>query len=145
MGDEGKEDVVVSDPIRPQVRIGRARLRVTDLRRATVFYRDDVLGLEVTMYGPDVRGVEAAFLAAGGYHHHHIGLNTPGTAPAGRRLPRAAPACSIQPSICPDRRELAKAAERVLDHGHAFTGGQRTPAGEAVYLDDPDGNGLELY
>ncbi len=47
--------------------------------------------------------------------------------------------------LYPDRRELAKAVKRVLDHGHAFTGSQQTPAGEAVYLDDPDGNGLELY
>ena len=47
--------------------------------------------------------------------------------------------------LYPDRRELAKAVKLVLDHGHAFTGRQHTPAGEAVYLDDPDGNGLELY
>src|SRR4028118_239970 len=67
---DGKEDVVVSEPIHPEVRIGHAHLKVADLDRATAFYRD-VLGFEVMME----MGAEAAFLSAGG-DHHQIGLNT---------------------------------------------------------------------
>ena len=82
----GKEDVL-GEPIHQEVRIGHAHLKVADLDRATAFYHD-VLGFEIMDMG-----TEAAFLSAGGYHHH-IGL-TPGTAPAGRRLPLATPVCSM--------------------------------------------------
>ena len=139
-GNKGKEDVV-SEPIHPQVRVAHAHLRVADLRRATDYYHD-VLGFEVTMYGPDEWDVEAAFLSVGGYHH--IGLNTWRSA-GGTPPPEGHTGFYHFAVPYPDRRELAEAVERVLDHGHAFTGGRRTPAGEAVYLDDPDGNGPEPY
>jgi catechol 2,3-dioxygenase len=128
----------VSEPIHPKVRIGHAHLRVADLERATAFYRD-VLGFEVMMN----MGAEAAFLSAGGYHHH-IGLNTWHSA-GGTPPPPGHTGLFHVAILYPDRRELAKAVKRVLDHGHDFTFAHQTPAGEAVYLDDPDGNGLELY
>lgn len=132
----------MSEPVHPEVRIGHAHLKVADLRRATDFYHD-VLGFEVTMYGPDELGVEMAFLSAGGYHHH-IGLNTFHS--AGGTVPSPGHTGLYHIAIVyPDRRELAKAVKRVMDHGHAFTGGQDDGMTEAVYLDDPDGNGLELY
>jgi catechol 2,3-dioxygenase len=137
VGNENEEDVV-GEPIHPEVRIGHAHLKVADLDRATAFYRD-VLGFEVTMN----MGAEAAFLSAGGYHHH-IGLNTWHSA-GGTPPPEGHTGPFHIAILYPDRRELAKAVKRVLDHGHTCTGGQQTPAGEAVYLDDPDGNGLELY
>ena len=128
----------MSEPIHPEARIGHAHLKVADLDRATAFYRD-VLGFEVMME----MGAEAAFMSAGGYHHH-IGLNTWHSA-GGTPPPPGHTGLFHIAILYPDRRELAKAVKRVLDHGRTFTGGQQTPAGEAVYLDDPDGNGLELY
>jgi catechol 2,3-dioxygenase len=127
----------MSEPIHPEVRIGHAHLRVADLERATAFYRD-VLGFEVMDMG-----AEAAFLSAGGYHHH-IGLNTWHSA-GGTPPPPGHTGLFHIAILYPDRRELAKAVKRVLDHGHDFTFAHQTPAGEAVYLNDPDGNGLELY
>ena len=88
-------------------------------------------------------GGDAAFLSAGSYHHH-IGLNTWHSA-GGTPPPPGHTGLFHIAILYPNRRELAKAVKRVLDHGHAFTFAQETPAGEAVYLDDPDDNGLELY
>ncbi len=127
----------MSEPIHPEVGIGHAHLRVADLERATAFYRD-VLGFEVMDMG-----AEAAFLSAGGYHHH-IGLNTWHSA-GGTPPPPGHTGLFHIAILYPDRRELAKAVKRVLDQGHDFTFAHKTPAGEAVYLNDPDGNGLELY
>ena len=132
----------MSEPVHPEVRIGHVHLRVADLRRATDFYQD-VLGFEITMYGPDEVGVDAAWLSAGGYHHfvtlitfHSAGGTPP---PAGHTgLYHFA-------ILYPNRRELAKAVKRVLDHGHALSGTQDSGASESVFLDDPDGNGIELY
>ncbi len=70
------------DPVHPEVRIGHVHLQVADLRRATDFYQD-VLGFEITMYGPDEVGVDAAWLSAGGYHHY-VALNTFHSANDGR-------------------------------------------------------------
>jgi catechol 2,3-dioxygenase len=131
----------VSEPIHPRTRLGHVHLRVADLRRATDFYRD-VLGFDVTMYGPDDIGVEMAFLSAGDYHHH-IGLNTFQSA-GGTPSPPGHTGLYHFAILYLDRRELAKAVKRVLDHGYAFTGGEDDGIGERVYLDDPDGNGLEL-
>jgi catechol 2,3-dioxygenase len=110
----------VSEPIHPEVRIGHAHLRVADLKRATDFYRD-VLGFEVMHYGTD-----AAFLSAGGYHHH-IGLNTWDSA-GGTPPPPGHTGLFHIAILYPNRRELAKAVKRVLDHGHAFTYAHKTPA-----------------
>jgi len=124
--------------IHPQARIGHIHLTVADLDRALAFYRD-VLGFEVTTtYGRD-----AVFLSAGGYHHH-IGLNTW----AGRGAPRPASGTTGLyhfAILYPDRAALAAAVRRVRDHGAALEGAADHEVSEAVYLRDPDGNGVELY
>lgn len=124
--------------IDPQTRIGHVHLTVSDLDRALRFYRD-VLGFEVTSrYGRD-----AVFLSAGGYHHH-IGLNTW----AGRGAPpppRGTTGLYHFAVLYPDRRALAVALRRVLDAGVALEGAADHGVSEAVYLRDPDGNGVELY
>jgi catechol 2,3-dioxygenase len=124
--------------IHPQARIGHVHLTVSDLDRALAFYRD-ALGFEVTAtYGRD-----AVFLSAGGYHHH-IGLNTW----AGRGAPRPAPGTTGLyhfAILYPDRAALAAAVHRVLEHGVALEGAADHGVSEAVYLRDPDGNGVELY
>jgi catechol 2,3-dioxygenase len=132
----------VRESIHPETRIGHAHLRVSDLRRATDFYHD-VLGFDIVMYGPDTIGVEMAFLSAGGYHHL-IGLNTFQSA-GGTRPSQGHTGLYHVAILYPDRVELAKAVKRVLDYGYTFTGGEEDGFGERVYLDDPDGNGLELY
>jgi len=120
-----------------RTRIGHVHLTVSDLDRALVFYRD-VLGFEVTSrYGRD-----AVFLAAGGYHHH-LGLNTW----AGRGAPPpAAGSTGLYhfAILYPDRAALARAVRRVLDHGVSLEGAADHGVSEAIYLRDPDGNGLEL-
>ena len=124
--------------IDPRTRIGHVHLTVSDLDRALAFYRD-VLGFDVTArYGPD-----AVFLAAGDYHHH-IGLNTW----AGRGAPQPAPGTTGLyhfAILFPDRPALAAAVRRVLDHGTALDGASDHGVSEAIYLRDPDGNGIELY
>src|SRR5216117_2444026 len=118
--------------------IGHVHLTVSDLDRALAFYRD-VLGFEVTSrYGRD-----AVFLSAGSYHHH-IGLNTW----AGRGAPRPAPGTTGLyhfAILYPDRAALAAAVRRVLGAGVALEGASDHGVSEAVYLRDPDGNGVELY
>ena len=124
--------------IDPRTRIGHVHLTVSDLERAVAFYRD-VLGFDVTTaYGRD-----AVFLSAGGYHHH-VGLNTW----AGRGAPAPAPGTTGLyhfAILFPDRPSLARAVRRVLDHGVALEGAADHGVSEAIYLRDPDGNGVELY
>jgi catechol 2,3-dioxygenase len=124
--------------VHPETRIGHVHLKVSDLDRAIGFY-SGVLGFEVMQH----YGREAAFLSAGGYHHH-IGLNTwesKGTGPA----PRRAPGLYHMAFLYPDRRELADALYRVIKAGVPITGAADHGVSEAIYLDDPDGNGVELY
>jgi catechol 2,3-dioxygenase len=122
----------------PATRIGHVHLTVADLDRALRFYRD-VLGFTVTAtYGRD-----AVFLSAGGYHHH-IGLNTW----AGRDARPPAPGSTGLyhfAILYPDRQALAAALRRVLDAGVPVSGAADHGVSEAVYLRDPDGNGIELY
>ena len=132
----------MSEPVHPEVRIGHVHLRVADLRRATDFYQD-VLGFEIAMYGPDEVGVDAAWLSAGGYHHY-VALNTFHSA-GGTPPPATHTGLYHFAILYPNRRELAKAVKRVLDHSHALSGTQDSGASESVFLDDPDGNGIELY
>jgi catechol 2,3-dioxygenase len=121
-----------------QTCIGHVHLRVADLERAIDFYTR-VIGLTlVTRYG-----AQAAFLSAGGYHHH-IGLNTwesLGATPP----PPGHTGLYHTAFLFPDRRSLAQALARVLAAGVPLSGAADHGVSEAVYLDDPDGNGVELY
>ena len=125
-------------PIDPAVRIGHVHLKVADLDRALGFYRD-VLGFEITQrYGPS-----AAFLSAGGYHHH-IGLNT--WESAGGRPPGEGTTGLFHLAILyPTRAELADALRRLRDAGIPLEGASDHGVSEALYLRDPDDNGVELY
>jgi catechol 2,3-dioxygenase len=127
--------------IHPAVRVGHVHLRVADLDRALAFYRDG-LGFGVVADGRPL-GLEAAFLAAGDYHHH-IGLNTwesAGAAPA----PPGHPGLYHVAFLYPDRLELGRAVQRLLEHGYPIEHGTDHGATVSVYLSDPDGNGVELY
>jgi catechol 2,3-dioxygenase len=118
--------------------IGHVHLKVADLDRALGFYCG-LLGFElVTTYGDD-----AAFISAGGYHHH-IGLNTwfsKNAPPA----PRNAAGLFHIAILYPSRRDLAIILKRLLDAGYPLSGASDHGVSEALYLDDPDGNGVELY
>lgn len=125
-------------PVHPQTRIGHIHLKVSDLERAIAFY-SGVLGFEVTQrYG---RG--AAFLSAGGYHHH-IGLNTWDSLGAGP-APQGYPGLYHTAFLYPDRANLADALRRVVAAGIPIQGAADHGVSEAIYINDPDGNGVELY
>jgi catechol 2,3-dioxygenase len=119
-------------------RIGHVHLKVSDLDRALQFYCD-LLGFQITM----MYGKQAAFISAGGYHHH-IGLNTWHSLGAG-----PAPANSVglyhTAILYPSRKELAKIYDRLQKAYYPLTGASDHGVSEALYLDDPDGNGVELY
>jgi catechol 2,3-dioxygenase len=121
-----------------QTRIGHVHLKVSDLKRSLEFYCD-LLGFELmTMYGSD-----AAFISAGGYHHH-IGLNTwhsKNASPA----PVNAPGIYHTAILYPSRRDLALIYERLLKFKYPVSGAADHGVSEALYLDDPDKNGVELY
>jgi catechol 2,3-dioxygenase len=124
--------------IDPRVDIGHVHLKVADLDRAIAFYRD-VLGFELTQR----LGGQAAFLSAGGYHHH-IGLNT--WESAGGSPPQPGTTGLYHLAIrYPDRRSLADALRRVVEAGIPLQGASDHGVSEAIYLADPDGNGVELY
>lgn len=119
-------------------RIGHVHLKVTDLDRALVFYRD-LLGFTITQY----YGNSAVFLSAGGYHHH-IGLNTwhsKGAGPAPERSTGLYHAAILYPQ----RSDLAAVLKRLLEQGYPLDGAADHGVSEALYLRDPDGNGIELY
>ncbi|HYF34288.1 MAG TPA: VOC family protein [Prosthecobacter sp.] len=124
--------------IHPEVRVGHVHLKVADLERALGFWRD-VLGFEVTQ----LMGGQAAFLSGGGYHHH-IGLNTWET--AGGKPPALGTTGLYHAAILyPTRAALAEALRRVLNAGIQLEGAADHGVSEALYLRDPDGNGVELY
>lgn len=118
--------------------IGHVHLKVADLGRAVKFYRD-ILGFAVTArYGEG-----AAFLSAGGYHHH-IGLNT--WESAGATLPPPGHTGLYHFAILlPTRKDLARLVKRLLENKYPIQGTADHGVSEAVYLADPDGNGIELY
>lgn len=118
--------------------VGHVHLKVSDLDRAIAFY-SDVLGFEVTQR----YGEQAAFLSAGGYHHH-VGLNTwhskGGTPPADGHT-----GLYHSAFLYPDRASLGAVIKRVKEAGIPLDGAADHGVSEAVYLRDPDGNGVELY
>lgn len=128
----------MSETIDPRTHIGHVHLKVSDVKRSEEWYRN-VLGFETTTrYGED-----ATFMSAGGYHHH-IGLNqwhSKGAPPA----PVRAPGLFHFAILYPDRRALAVAVKRVLQSGWPLDGVADHGVSEAIYLHDPDGNGIELY
>ena len=122
----------------PQTRIGHIHLKVSDLNRALSFDRD-LLGFELTM----MYGDQAAFLSAGGYHHH-IGLNTwhsKGAPPA----PLNTAGLYHTAILYPTRKDLATIYDRLRKAAYPLTGASDHGVSEALYLDDPDQNGVELY
>lgn len=129
----------MSDYIVPAgTRIGHVHLKVSDLDRALGFYRD-ILGFqEMQRYGS-----QAVFLSAGGYHHH-IGLNTwysKGMGPA----PEHSAGLFHTAILFPERKDLARIYKRLIEFNYPITGAADHGVSEALYLDDPDGNGVELY
>lgn len=119
-------------------RIGHVHLKVADLERSLKFYRD-LLGFEVQQYYGD----SAAFISAGGYHHH-IGLNTWYSKNA-HPAPLKAAGLFHTAILYPDRKDLAIALKRLINAEYPLTGASDHGVSEAIYLNDPDGNGVELY
>jgi len=121
-----------------QTRIGHIHLKVSDLQRALDFYCG-LLGFELTQ----TYGDQAAFISAGGYHHH-IGLNTwqsKNAPPA----PKNTVGLFHTAILYPTRKDLATILNRLLEADYPLTGAADHGVSEALYLDDPDGNGVELY
>ena len=125
-------------PVDPGVRIGHVHLKVADLERSLAFYRD-VLGFELTQRF----GRQAAFLSAGGYHHH-LGLNT-WESRGGSAPPPGSTGLYHVAIIYPTRALLADALRRLQMAGVSIEGAADHGVSEAIYLRDPDGNGVELY
>ncbi len=128
----------LSRPIHPEVTIGHVHLKVADIERALRFYRD-VLGFRVTQR----YGAQAVFLSAGDYHHH-IGLNTWESA-EGAPPPRGATGLYHLAIRYPSRTALADALRRLREAGIPLDGAADHGVSEALYLRDPDRNGVELY
>jgi catechol 2,3-dioxygenase len=124
--------------VHPQTRVGHVHLKVADLDRAIAFYAG-ILGFGVTQKF----GAQAAFLAAGGYHHH-IGLNTWESAGA-TPPPPGHTGLYHTAFLFPDRASLANVLRRLVAADWPLTGAADHGVSEAIYLDDPDGNGVELY
>lgn len=128
----------MSYTIPKSTRIGHVHLKVSDLERALSFYQD-LLGFEITQR----YGEQAVFLSAGGYHHH-IGLNTWYSKGAGPAQQRSAGLFHTA-ILYPKRRDLAIILKRLMDAGYPLTGASDHGVSEALYLNDPDENGVELY
>jgi catechol 2,3-dioxygenase len=124
--------------LHPETRIGHVHLKVSDLDRAIAFYRD-VLGFDLMQK----YGQQAAFLSAGGYHHH-IGLNTWESGGGPRPAPGTTGLYHLA-ILYPSRTELARALRRLVEHRVPIQGASDHGVSEAIYLEDPDGNGIELY
>ncbi len=128
----------MSYTIPPQTTIGHVHLKVADLDRALAFYQG-ILGFELMQK----YGTQAAFISAGGYHHH-IGLNTwysKGSEPAPKKFPGLFHTAILYPT----RKDLAIVLQQLINAKYPLTGAADHGVSEALYLDDPDGNGVELY
>ena len=128
----------MSFTIHPEARVGHIHLKVTDLDRAIAFY-GGVMGFELTQRYGD----QAAFLSAGGYHHH-IGLNT-WESKGGSPPPPGTTGLYHFAIRYPSRAALADALKRLVDNRIPISGASDHGVSEAIYLNDPDGNGIELY
>jgi catechol 2,3-dioxygenase len=124
--------------IDPQTRIGHIHLKVSDLERSIKFYTE-ALGFEITSR----MGRQAAFLSAGGYHHH-IGLNT-WESERGSPSPVGSPGLYHFAILLPGRQELARVLKRLIEYNWTLDGAADHGVSEALYLKDPDSNGIELY
>ena len=122
----------------PETRIGHVHLKVADLDRSIAFYRD-VMGFELQQK----YGHSAAFLSAGGYHHH-IGLNT-WDSRGGTPAPSGHTGLYHTAFLYPDRKALAATLARVIEAGVQLDGAADHGVSEALYFSDPDGNGIEIY
>ncbi|HWC54832.1 MAG TPA: VOC family protein [Chitinophagaceae bacterium] len=119
-------------------RIGHVHLKVTDIEQSLKFYRD-ILGFEIQQYYGD----SAVFISAGGYHHH-IGLNTWHSKNTGPAPVRSAGLYHVA-ILYPERKDLATILKRLIEAKYPLTGAADHGVSEAIYLDDPDRNGIELY
>lgn len=128
----------IDRPIHPQTHIGHVHLKVSDLERSVNFYME-AFGFQLQQRF----GNSAAFLSAGDYHHH-IGLNTweSRNAPS---PPRRSTGLYHFAILYPNRLELARALYRLIQHGVEIDGASDHGVSEAIYLHDPDGNGIEIY
>ena len=124
--------------IPPQTRIGHVHLKVSDLNRSLQFYCE-LLGFQLTQR----YGHQAAFVSAGGYHHH-IGLNTWFSSGAGKAAPHGVGLFHTA-ILYPERKDLGHILKRLLEANYPISGASDHGVSEAIYLDDPDGNGVELY
>lgn len=122
----------------PATRIGHVHLKVSNLQQALDFYCG-LLGFELTT----TYGEEAAFISAGGYHHH-IGLNT-WQSKGGKPAPKNAAGLFHTAILYPTRKDLARILQRLLEANYPISGFADHGVSEAIYLDDPDENGVELY
>jgi catechol 2,3-dioxygenase len=138
VSDQTKKAAATSHQIDGGVRIGHVHLKVADLERALAFYCG-VLGFEVTQR----YGAQAAFISAGGYHHH-IGLNT-WESRGGPPPPAGTTGLYHAAILYPTRASLADALRRLMEANIPLTGASDHGVSEALYLNDPDGNGVELY
>lgn len=133
-----KKQAMTTYQVPEQTRVGHIHLKVSDIDRALGFYRD-ILGFQVMQF----YGKEAVFLSAGGYHHH-IGLNTWSSKGAGRADSRSVGLYHTA-FLYPTRKDLAIIVKRLLDLKYPLVGASDHGVSEAIYLEDPDGNGVELY
>ncbi len=128
----------MSETIHPETRIGHVHLKVSDLEKSVSFYTE-TMGFELVSY----YGRDAAFVSAGGYHHH-IGLNTCHSR-GGGPPPSNTTGLYHFAILLPNRKELARTLARILKAGWPIDGASDHGVSEAIYLRDPDGNGIEIY
>jgi catechol 2,3-dioxygenase len=133
-----KPATAITTPIDPGVRIGHVHLKVADIERSLAFYCG-VLGFELTAR----YGTQAAFFSAGGYHHH-FGINT-WESRNGHPPPTSATGLYHTAILYPTRASLADALRRLIAAGTPLDGASDHGVSEALYLRDPDDNGVELY